>query len=219
MVKMAETEKTPAEHTFDLSGGALCLDFANTIGDRPSGLNERLASYTDLLVWGRQAGAIDVALAGRLERRAKRRKSEAARVFDEAVDFRERLYRIFSAIAAAGHPAPRDLGSLNEGLSRVFSYRVIVEDEDGFSWEWSGPPTALDRMLWPVLQSAADLLTSDELHHVRECNSDRCTWLFVDRSRTHRRRWCDMKTCGNRAKARRHYHRTKRKQAKTARPT
>jgi predicted RNA-binding Zn ribbon-like protein len=69
-------------------------------------------------------------------------------------------------------------------------------------------------MLWPVLQSAAELLTSDEIHQVRECNSDRCTWLFVDRSRTHRRRWCDMKTCGNRAKARRHYQRTKKSKSK-----
>jgi predicted RNA-binding Zn ribbon-like protein len=214
MKKMSEPGEVSPEHTFEMSGGALCLDFANTIGDRPSGLNERLTGYTDLLAWGRQAGVIDRALAGRLERRATRHNVEATQAFDEAIDLRERLYRIFSALAAGSRPAPRDIDALNRSLTRVFPYRAVVEGDEGFEWKWSGPPTSFDRMLWPVLQSAAELLTSDEIHQVRECNSDRCTWLFVDRSRTHRRRWCDMKTCGNRAKARRHYQRTKRSKSK-----
>lgn len=214
MKEMTKIGKTPAEHSFEMSGGALCLDFANTVGDRPSGLNEHLTGYTDLLSWGRQAGVVDTALAGRLERRAARRKGEAQQVFDEAIDLRERLYRIFSALAAGSRPAPRDLDALNGSLTSVFPHRAVVQVEDRFEWQWSGPPGALDRMLWPVLQSAAELLTSDEVHQVRECNSDRCTWLFVDRSRTHRRRWCDMKTCGNRAKARRHYQRTKKSKSK-----
>jgi predicted RNA-binding Zn ribbon-like protein len=215
---MAKTLRTPAEHTFDMSGGALCLDFANTVGYRPTALNERLTGYRDLLAWGRQAGVIDTALEVKLERRAERHKVEAVEAFDEAIALRECLYRMFSGLAAGSRPAPRDLDALNEAFAGVFPHRVVVEAEDGFEWNWSGPPTALDRMLWPVLRSAAELLTSDEIHHVRECNSDRCTWLFVDRSRTHRRRWCDMKTCGNRAKARRHYQRTKKRQSKTGRP-
>jgi predicted RNA-binding Zn ribbon-like protein len=213
MQEMAKTRKAPAEHTFEMSGGALCLDFANTVGDRPSSTNEYLTGYIDLLAWGRQAGVVDIAQAGRLERRAERHKGEAIQVFDEAIALRECVYRIFSALAAGSRPAVRDLTALNGFLTSVFPHRAVVEGEDGFEWKWSGPPGALDRMLWPVLQSAAELLTSDEIHQVRECNSDRCTWLFVDRSRTHRRRWCDMKTCGNRAKARRHYQRTKKKQA------
>ncbi|MGB3562801.1 MAG: ABATE domain-containing protein [Thermoanaerobaculia bacterium] len=212
---MKQAQKAPAEHTFEMSGGAICLDFANTVGDRPSSTNEYLTSYSDLLAWGRQAGLIDSALVRRLERRAARHKDEAVQVFDEAIALRECVHRIFSALAAGSRPAVRDLTALNRALSRVFPYRAVVEGEDGFEWRWSGPPGALDRMLWPVLQSAAELLTSAEIHHVRECNSDRCTWLFVDRSRTHRRRWCDMKTCGNRAKARRHYQRTRKKQAAT----
>ena len=215
MWEMAKPRKTPPEHTFEMSGGALCLDFINTVGDRPTSTNERLTGYTDLLAWGRQAGVVDTALAGRLERRAARQRSEAIRVFDEAIVLRERLYRIFSALAAGSRPKAQALTALNRALTRVFPYRAVVEGEEGFEWKWSGPPGALDRMLWPVLQSAAELLTSDEIHHIRECNSDRCTWLFVDRSRTHRRRWCDMKTCGNRAKARRHYQRSKKKQART----
>ena len=61
----------------------------------------------------------------------------------------------------------------------------------------------------PVARSAAELLTSPRATRVHECESDTCTWLFVDRSHARRRRWCDMSSCGNRAKARRHYARTK----------
>jgi predicted RNA-binding Zn ribbon-like protein len=219
MREMTKPRETPPEHTFEMSGGALCLDFANTVGDRPTSTNEHLTGYTDLLAWGRQAGLIDSALAKSLGRRAERHKGEAKQVFDEAIALRECVYQIFSGLAAGSRPAVRGLTALNRALTRVFPYRAVVEGDEGFEWKWFGPPEALDRMLWPVLQSAAELLTSDEIHHVRECNSDRCTWLFVDRSRTHRRRWCDMKTCGNRAKARRHYQRSKKKQARTAGPT
>jgi predicted RNA-binding Zn ribbon-like protein len=64
-----------------------------------------------------------------------------------------------------------------------------------------------------VARAAADLLVSPERALVRECASGTCSWLFVDRSRTHQRRWCSMKTCGNRAKARRFY--TRRREAET----
>jgi predicted RNA-binding Zn ribbon-like protein len=64
-------------------------------------------------------------------------------------------------------------------------------------------------MLAPVVRAAADLATSAELSRIRECGSDTCFWLFLDRSKNGTRRWCDMKVCGNRAKARRHYQRGK----------
>jgi predicted RNA-binding Zn ribbon-like protein len=65
-------------------------------------------------------------------------------------------------------------------------------------------------MLWPVARSAAELLSSESVDRVRECASSTCTWLFIDDSRNRRRRWCDMASCGNRAKARRYYERHRR---------
>ncbi len=82
-------------------------------------------------------------------------------------------------------------------------------DESGFRWDWVGSPVPVERLLWSVARSAGELLTASELDRIRECASDRCSWLFLDCSRSRRRRWCDMKTCGNRAKARRHYQRTR----------
>jgi len=63
--------------------------------------------------------------------------------------------------------------------------------------------------LWPIARSAAELLASEQVHFIRNCSSKTCQWLFLDTSKNHRRRWCDMKLCGNRAKVRRFYTRKK----------
>ena len=99
------------------------------------------------------------------------------------------------------------VGDLNE--RNKAELKRIGSEADSFTWEWTGDEAALDRMLWPVVGSAADLLTSEDLDRVGECQGDGCGWLFIDMSRNHSRRWCDMGDCGNRAKARRHYRRKK----------
>jgi predicted RNA-binding Zn ribbon-like protein len=78
-----------------------------------------------------------------------------------------------------------------------------------FAWGWASEPLRLGAPLWPVARSAADLLTSSELAALRLCASDTCAWLFLDTSRNGSRRWCSMRTCGNRAKARRHHARVR----------
>lgn len=193
------------EPHFDLSGGALCLDFANTLSDRPLCTKDDLGGYGDLLAFGRQAGVLDDVTAQGLGRAAEKRPGGAQAVFRRAVGLRERLYGIFSSLACGRDPKAEDLDVLNKALGRALARLRVARTPDGFDWGWSGEAEALDRVLWPIARSAADLLTSDERGQIRECASEACSWLFVDRSRTRRRRWCDMKTCGNRAKAKRHY--------------
>lgn len=198
---------------FEFSGGALCLDFVNTLGDRPRCEDERLHGYGDLLHWAAEAGILDRPARDGLARRASRRPGEAASAFRRAIALRESLFGVFAALAG-GKQAPRsELEALNRMLRPLLSRRKLVAGDETLRWSWAGPATAWDRALWRVAASAADLLTSCEVPQLRECASDTCSWLFVDRSRSHRRRWCDMKTCGNRAKARRHYRRRKQSRA------
>ena len=97
---------------------------------------------------------------------------------------------------------------------RAFDWQVAnVENQatmevglKGVDWEWKSQ-NPVDSILWPIAQSAADLLTSPDLAAVRMCEAPDCAWLFLDQSRNRSRRWCDMKVCGNRQKARRHYQR------------
>jgi predicted RNA-binding Zn ribbon-like protein len=201
--------------TFDLSGGRACLDFANTLSKRlASRPRERLVGYGDLVAWSRQAGVVTEREAGALLREAQRRPAEAAAVLERAIHLREAIYRIFSAAAGERPAGGGDLATLNAALADALPLLGLVPAGDRFAWEWTTNGQRLDRMLWPVARSAADLLTAGELARVRECEAETCAWLFMDRSRNRSRRWCDMKACGNRAKARRHYERKKGGQAR-----
>lgn len=199
----------PGTYTFEMTGGAVCLDFINTLEDRPRGDAEHLHRYADLLDWGEQAGLIEHKTAQRMKQRARKHPRTADATFAKARALREQLYRVFAATIRGSEPPPADLSAFNQALADALAKLRLHEDRGSFVWVWHSSGNDWGRMLWPVLRSAAELLTSDERGLVRECHSETCSWLFIDRSRTKRRRWCDMKTCGNRAKARRHYRKTR----------
>ncbi|HEY6106007.1 MAG TPA: ABATE domain-containing protein [Anaeromyxobacteraceae bacterium] len=192
-------------------GGRLSLDFINTVsGMRVVAPVERLNAYADLVSWGRQVGALDAAQARRLLAEAERDPGAAARALAEAIAFREALFRTFRAVAENGAPATEDLDSLNRVLSRARARERLVYRGGRCALGWPADDASLDRMLWPVACSAAEVLASAEVSRVRICEAtatDGCGWLFLDETRNRSRRWCSMKDCGNRAKARRHYRR------------
>jgi predicted RNA-binding Zn ribbon-like protein len=78
-----------------------------------------------------------------------------------------------------------------------------------FAWRWTADEQELEWLLWPLVRSAAALLVSPDLKKVKMCSGPECGWLFLGTSHNHARRWCTMESCGNRAKARRHYQRTR----------
>jgi predicted RNA-binding Zn ribbon-like protein len=128
---------------------------------------------------------------------------------EHAITLREAIYRIFSAIADHRTPEETDFAVLNTVLRKALSRLQLRPSADGFEWAWILDEDDFDRMLWPIVRSAADLLTSGDLGKVRQCAREGCDWLFVDASKNHSRRWCSMNLCGSRAKARRYYQRRK----------
>jgi predicted RNA-binding Zn ribbon-like protein len=184
---------------FEYSGGALCLDFANTWGNRSNAAKDRLTGYDDLLRWAAGSCTLSGAERVELEKAARRSPGEATAVFAEALVIRD-------AVAGNVSPAAADLEVLNEGLESVPRQRLCCGGAC-CEWRWPDGPPDLRRVLWPVIRSAADLLTSPDAERIRQCEAPDCCWLFLDRSRGGRRRWCDMSSCGNRAKARRYYER------------
>jgi predicted RNA-binding Zn ribbon-like protein len=192
-----------------LLGGDVSLDFANTVDWHASEHPEEfLATYADLVAWGRRVGILAEAEAVGLLAEAARRPEEARAVLARAVALREALFRIFRAVADDQLAAAGDLALFNDALGEALArLRVAPRDGAGFSWTWDGGAEALDRVLWQVLRAAAELLTSVELRRVRMCAGEGCGWFFLDTSKNRSRRWCSMESCGNRAKARRHYQR------------
>jgi predicted RNA-binding Zn ribbon-like protein len=203
-----------SEDRYNLETGRLCLDYANTAewhaSDHPS---EHLNQYSDLVDWSAQVGILSSAEAQSLLEQATRQTAEAAAVLARAIAFREALYSIFAAAAHRQAPNLADLMTLNNTLVSLLPGSHLAPDGDRFTWQWTGNPQALDRMLWNVARSSIDLLTSDDLSRVGQCADERgCGWLFLDMSRNHTRQWCDMRGCGNRAKARRYYSKVKAQQ-------
>ncbi len=201
---------TQTEHRFELTGGRLCLDFVNTIGgDRAGEPKERLRAYGDLLSFAAQAGAIDPDHASRLRAEAKARPLDSEEALRSAIALRETLYRTFLATAEGREPEPGDLSRLSKALGSALAHRRLERRGGGWALGWDDPRDALDAPAWRVAASAADLLTDGtDLQRVRVCgmhDTHECSWVFMDNTRGRTRRWCSMKDCGNKAKARRHY--------------
>jgi len=194
--------------TLTLAGGALCLDFVNTVDDyRSEHPSEYLTDYAALAAWGRHVEILDPERMKKLIATAAQRPEEAARVHQQALALRAALYRLFTTRRTNRKPQAEDLIDLNELLGEALSQGRLRLVEDQYLWHWTGKSDNLVQILYPVVRSAADLLTSDRLASLGECEN--CGWLFIDTSRNHSRRWCTMEACGNRAKARRHYQRSR----------
>ena len=192
--------------TYEMIGGRTCLDFANTASQRRLGpFKDKLGTYGDLLSWAVQAEQLTEAEAADLAARAAEHPAEAEAVLERGRSLREAIYRIFTRRAAGEEMLPEDLKLISEEYGRAAVNRVLSPSNVGvctFNWHMHD---ALDRPLWPVAVSATNLVASEDALRVKECATDNCNWLFLDVSKNRSRRWCDMKDCGNRAKARRHY--------------
>ncbi len=196
----------------DRVGGRLALDFLNTVDPRhATDRREYLGSYERLLAWAAATGTVDRATVGRLRAAADQEPAAAAAALRRVRDYREALYRVVAAALAERPVQDADLALVNAVLREATVHHVLLPGDAGGvrdGWLSAG---GLDEMLWPVAVDAWDLLTEPVLARVKECPGDvgACGWLFVDTSRSGTRRWCDMRTCGNRAKVRAHYSRAR----------
>jgi predicted RNA-binding Zn ribbon-like protein len=195
---------------FELIAGALCLDFINTLDDRFSDHpTELLESYLDLARFGEDSGIISDLQVDRLFTRSMQWPEEAQRALQSAIRMREAMYQVFWALVKKKPVPPSPLMVLNGYAQEAAQHMNVMPRAGGFEWQFDSSTTDFDAPLWPIARSAAELLASDQVALVRACASKTCEWLFLDTSKSHRRRWCDMTKCGNRAKVRRFYSRKK----------
>jgi len=195
----------------DLVGGVPGIDFSNCV----SHIEKRnyVERYRFLLAWSRRSRLLLPEEARGLAREAERRPGVVEEVTTRALDLARATRRLLGAAAEEGGHLPGDLAVLNRELSLALPRLCLEDNGTGLRWNWDANDSDLDRLLWPVARSAAELLVSEDLCRVKVCASDTCTWLFLDTSRNRRRRWCDMSVCGNREKARRHRVSNRRRRA------
>jgi predicted RNA-binding Zn ribbon-like protein len=188
----------------------LCLGFVNTLSWRGrSDPVETLYSAADLFNWIEHSEILPRVSIAEAHNWARDHEKRAAQGFAKAILVREALFAIFSAIAAGAGVAREDFQILEAALARGPHRTRLVPTANGYAW--SGPVRRITiyEVLAPMLWSAGDLLVRAEDRRIRCCANDACLWLFIDQSKTNSRRWCDMQSCGNRAKAQRHYAKSK----------
>jgi len=186
--------------------GSLCLDFVNTVGGRGvsgAAIRDKIASYDDLLAWSVLAGSVDHRHAGALARLTARGVENAANILARGIRLREALYRLFKSAMEGRRPGGTDFDVLRQELSIARAHQRLTAQSGRFIWMLPAYSAAPDRILWPIALAAAALLTSSDLARLGQCGGENCGWLFLDTSRNHRRQWCDMRDCGNRAKVQR----------------
>ncbi len=198
---------------FELIAGNVALDFINTLDDRPSAQpQELLTNYNDLATFSFDTGILTPAqLDYFLEDFPRKAQPEdAQQAMRRAINLREALYTIFLAVMNK-QTAPQDaIDTLNANLHDAALHSRLIQPDmaqpDGaFEWRFDDMTSSYEAMLRPIARAAADLLASPDVALVRTCSSPTCQWFFLDTSKNHHRRWCNMKVCGNRAKVRRFY--------------
>jgi predicted RNA-binding Zn ribbon-like protein len=184
----------------------ICLAYANTLfwrgRDQPT---ETLHHFSDLLRWLESAAGVSAAGSRDIAQWSRAHPVKAANVFADAVALREAMYRSFAAQAAAEYPRPTDFALLQRALRQAPARQRLAPTDGGYAWKIARLQPLAPHLLAPILWSAGDLLIKGAHSNVRRCANSVCVWLFIDASKNATRRWCDMASCGNRAKARRHY--------------
>ncbi|MGA9673418.1 MAG: CGNR zinc finger domain-containing protein [Terracidiphilus sp.] len=199
---MKNLKSTPKP--FELIAGHIALDLVNTLDNRflETGPDELLACYDDLLRFISQSGLLTERQAQKLQR-LQASQAERAEVLRQTKELRESIAVIGYAQVDGKHLPASALVTIEKCFKQADGHRHLAADQLQVAWSWRGLDSQIAAPLWLLAQSATDFLLSVQPSQLRCCASETCRWLFVDTSKNHTRRWCDMKVCGNRMKARR----------------
>lgn len=179
----------------DYVGGHPALDFINTVADTgKTRVSDKIGNWDAVRKWAGGSGLLpEQELAAFFQDASLDDDDELARLHR----FREQAYEATLGLAGqtdGGSPGVIGLErSIHDAMGRGAFLR------EGARFRWRPDARSPQRWLDAVALRFEEFLRSEDVTRLRQCN--RCTWFFVDRGRGAGRRWCDMRTCGNRAKA------------------
>ena len=182
----------------------LALDFANTESGRgfPSHENH-LREAEHVAQWLKHAKALPAEDADWLKGEVLKRADLSKDLLEQAIALREAIHDIGAALGRRTKPPEASLANLSALHARFVAHASLAPGVLSCRWRWSVRAAPVEAALGPIALSAVRLFTEGDLHRIRECGGHACGWLFYDRSKNNRRRWCEMEVCGNRAKQRR----------------
>jgi len=190
--------------SLDLIADDLALNFANTESGRgfPSHQNH-FREATNVVEWLRHAKALPVEEADWLGKRVSERADLATDLLAQAVGLREAIHDVGAALGHRAKPPEAALANLSALHARCVAKAELAPGAVSCHWLWNVRASPVEAALGPIALAAVRLFTEGDFDRIRECGGHACGWLFYDRSKNNRRRWCEMEVCGNRAKQRR----------------
>jgi predicted RNA-binding Zn ribbon-like protein len=188
---------------FQLVGGNVALDLVNTLDwrFREAGPEELLTSYESLLNFVVQTKLLTVKQTRHLIRATS--ASAGDHVLEDTRELREALAELIYAGVDGSNPSSASLLTLEKFFQSARAQTKLVRGGARLQWDWAGAEAKPEFPLWVLTRAASRLMLSENIERVRACDNPDCRWLFLDTSKNRTRRWCDMKLCGNRMKARR----------------
>ena len=192
------------ERAFKLVAGHPALDLVNTLDwrFRESGTEELLASYDDLLRFAAQTELLSAKQVRQVMRAAA--DIAAADTLVACRELREAAAEVFYSAADQRTPAAAPVKMVQRFFNEARKHQRLAWTGERLTWEWTPADIGAELPLWVLSLSVTRLLLSEEMQRLRACENDECRWLFLDTSKNHTKRWCDMRLCGNRMKARRY---------------
>jgi predicted RNA-binding Zn ribbon-like protein len=199
----ADDHTVPHGHQAGLQDG---LDFINTLELERGRPVDALADLPSALTWLRQHDLLHGDAVARYSARAAADSALAAKTLERVRRTRAAMRDLVDATVEHRPPAREHLAEINRALRTHYVY-VLVPAPDGVSLDHRHEGDPVEGALARLAESIAREVSQGHVERLRTCADESCRWAFFDTSRTGRRRWCDMSTCGNRAKAARHRER------------
>jgi predicted RNA-binding Zn ribbon-like protein len=189
-------------------GGALAIDFCNTVDSRPGFLTDQMVidgehfkEVSHIIEWALAAKALTERETNEILMLDDKRR---ALFLKQTIEVREQIFNVMLESTTGRGIQPQHLAALDHYLETFPRPKLIYRNgRVERDWEITSRTCAL--LLTKIITNAINILVSDSVKRVKFCAASDCGWLFVDTSKNNSRRWCDMADCGNRAKARQFY--------------
>ena len=192
------------------------MTFANTLEYTRGLPTDHVEEPAALLAWLKESGLLNERGRAMEAQRLRRDPAEAQRRLERFRYLRDLVHAIAERVNDGHRPTREQIRDLNHILRHGLHYHQLVSDADGDRYSVAQVGDHLDQARATIASSLANFLAQDDPHRLRTCANDGCREVFIDRSPTGRRRWCDMRVCGNRAKVARHRSRARSLPAETS---
>ena len=191
----------------DFVAGPVSIDFVNTASWTEDGSlrRERLESFSSAVAWAVRAKVLESDACEKLRDLAAQNSRAAELALGRLRRFRQDLADVAVSVAAGTQVPVEAEDDLARWFREAQTNATLRYIKGRFYFDVTKSANSLDTILWILAQDALRVLTTANLGRLRRCEKDHCWWFFLDTSKNGRRRWCDMSSCGNIAKARRYY--------------